>query len=331
MNYDKPFLTYEELLDNLKKEKNLYIGNENLALEFLSSISYYDLINGYQEFFTTNSKYDENINFIFLVRFYYFDKNVQTTLFKYSVYVENTFKTRLAYCLSENYGVEVKNYLDVNNFIKTGYSPSRENKLKNLLSKIEEISKNTTDNPTIHYRLNHNHIPAWILLKNITFNDSIDLFNFLKKDDKLKIINTYFNNNNISDDDKIRIFKSAITIIRKFRNRIAHNLKPISFRSSESLLHKILINIIEPGLIVKKDLKNNIGVNDMYSMILSNILLLGNSYNKLLLLGELNAALSNEKDISQKYIEVANLPNNILERFEKAFNNIRNKKLNLHN
>ena len=49
--YDKPFKTYKEQIEILKNKYKLNIKNENFALELLSTISYYDLINGSKESF----------------------------------------------------------------------------------------------------------------------------------------------------------------------------------------------------------------------------------------------------------------------------------------
>lgn len=325
MDYDKPFHTYEQLLEKLEKDHRLKINNKKSSLEFLKTISYYDLKNGYQEFFMSENIFNKEIDFDFLSRFYFFDKSFQTILFKYSVFVENIFKTRLAYFLSQKMGVDIKEYLDIKNYIDPTYSRVRKNKLKKLLIKLENVAKNIDDNPTKYYRERHNHIPAWILLRNTKFNDTVDLFSYLKRDDKIEIVNTYFNTELLTAEEKIRLFKNMITIVRKFRNKIAHNLKPITFRSTEKLLHRDFVKISENGLIVKNDIKRNIGINDLYSMILSEIVLLNQDYIKLFLMQELTFILSSAKDLSEKYIEVANLPSNILERFQKVSKNISDK------
>ena len=47
----------------------------------------------------------------YLYMFYLFDKNFQNIVFKYSLFVENFFKTKLAYVLAESFGVDTKDYL----------------------------------------------------------------------------------------------------------------------------------------------------------------------------------------------------------------------------
>ena len=111
--YDKPFKTYKEQIEILKNKYKLNIKNENFALELLSTISYYDLINGSKESFLRKIlKFEENTDIIDLFLFKILDKNIQNTLFKYSVYVENIFKTKMAYLISRKYGISIEQYLN---------------------------------------------------------------------------------------------------------------------------------------------------------------------------------------------------------------------------
>ena len=50
------FKTYAEQIKILKNKYKLNIKNEDIALELLSTISYYDLINGYKESFFEKSE-----------------------------------------------------------------------------------------------------------------------------------------------------------------------------------------------------------------------------------------------------------------------------------
>lgn len=47
---------------------------------------------------------------------------------------------------------------------------------------------------TKHYKENHNHIPPWILFKNISFGDAINLFCVLNRQEKEPITDILFEN-----------------------------------------------------------------------------------------------------------------------------------------
>lgn len=224
MEYDKPFLSYEEQLEKLKNTYNLKSYNHETDIMLLKTISYYDLVNGYKDCFMENNKFIEDVTLADIFLFNNTDKRFQNVLFLYSVYVENIFKTKMAHLISQTRGVEFSQYLDISKYHSP--NPKRNKKLEDTIKNIITAHNHSQDNPTKYYRNNHNHIPPWILFKNVKFTTIIDLFSFLKKDEKLAIISEYdyFSTNKLSDDKKIELFKNMITIVRKFRNKIAHNL-----------------------------------------------------------------------------------------------------------
>lgn len=322
MNYDKPFLTYDEQIKKLKTVYKLNTSvNSRLEKTFLESISYYDLINGYKDSFMDKGNFKENISMSSLFYFKIFDRNFQNILFKYSVYAENSFKTKLAYILSEEYGEDIDSYLNFNNFQIDMRKIKKFKRFKNTIKNIRDTTFRSNVNPTKHYREKHNHIPAWILFKNVKFNDCINLFEFLKKDLKLKIIKRFYFNDNFSDDDYIRLFKSFISIIRKFRNKIAHNSKVITYRVEPKYeLNQVKAFYLNPySLIRPGDIRKKSGRNDLFSMILSLTIILDNPILVNMLLLEIKTILTVssenlEMDIINEYIKITNLPIDLVER-----------------
>ncbi|MCT3124669.1 hypothetical protein [Lactococcus lactis] len=58
-NKDKVFLTYKQQI-KLMRRKRVLISDEKYAREVLSSISYYNIINGYKDIFETYRDEDDN-------------------------------------------------------------------------------------------------------------------------------------------------------------------------------------------------------------------------------------------------------------------------------
>ncbi len=150
MDWDKPFKTFDQQIEYLSEEYKLIINDKESAKILLSSISYYDLINGYKECFMVNDKYDGKTSIEDLYYFLTFDRNIQSLLFKYSVYVENRFKTILAYVLSEHFDVDVDFYLDINNFQQNKGAIKKYIKLINSVNMT--LNSTYLDNPTKHYK-----------------------------------------------------------------------------------------------------------------------------------------------------------------------------------
>lgn len=333
-NYSKPFKTYEEQLKILKNRYKLNILDDKFALKLLKTVSYYDLINGSKEcFFKENEEiFEEGVDINHLFSFKILDRNIQNILFKYSVYVENTFKTNLAYTLAKNYGIGIEKYLDENNF-KIFSNSDRMDKRNKTLEIIKE-AQFLENNPTFHYKKNHNHIPPWILFKNVNFTDSIDLFTFFKRKDKLEIVKEYFEQDiqNNEADEMIELLKTTISIVRKFRNKIAHNAKVITYKTENRITLRNLIPNIPSNFIYRTDYRNNIGINDLFAMISSLILLLNNDVLALHLSQELRVVFDTTNTLNalliEKYKKVTNLPNDIEKRLDKLIMEF-NKRLDI--
>lgn len=320
MEYDKPFKTYQEQIDILKNRYGLIIEDDNFAEAALKSLTYYDLINGYKDCFMKNEQFIEGITIDFIYLFSLVDKGIQSILFKYSTIVENSFKTKLAYVLAENLGVHQDDYLNECKFYK-----SYNNKLffadfKRHCSEIYSGGK-PIPQPTKHYVQKHNHIPPWILLKNVSFGNSINLIRLLKAPEQQKLIQMLLPNADILYNNKVEFIISALNIVREYRNKIAHNLKFITFKPARNKLSPaITTKVISKNLLRWKDInKNKIAVCDIYAYILALDLLLGDDYIRSCFCKELSGLFaatikSTEKPfqtIGMYYCKITGIPENI--------------------
>ena len=317
--YEKPFKTYEEQIEKLKKEYKLNITDDDTAKSFLSTISYYDLINGYKECFMTNNEFHKGISIEYLFAFCVYDKNFQNILLKYSIYVENIFKTKLAYTIGKYFGVNEKEYLKKENY---EVSFEKNKKFKEVSRNIKNVLKHPkTDDLTKYYRDHHNHIPPWILLKNVYFNDAIDLYSFLPKKMKEEIVKEYYEHEDFKKSENLELFISMITIVRKFRNKIAHNAKVITYKcTGNAEIHlknykKIAIN----NFLTDMDIKYGKGKRDLFSMILSLIILLNNPNLIVSLIQELKFILESSPQLSDTYVKISNLPPKLEKRLEYLY------------
>lgn len=328
MNYDKPFLTYDEQITcKLINEYNLKVSDSDFAKNALISMSYYELVNGYQECFFENGTFKDDISIEYLYEFHRFNSSIQNILFKYSVYVETKFKAALAYVISEKFGVYQEDYLDIANFNNRHNYNKLEKTLRDIKSVYNNRNSDYIDQPTKHYKNNKNHIPAWILFKNVKFNTSINLYTFLMPSEKEKVCNLTVPSENITIADRKELLKKTLTITRKFRNTIAHNLKFVSYHTDEEL-PTYLLELFRGSLILEGD--SDIGRNDIYSMIISLIVLLNDPFLIMDMIRELTIHIrtfSKESSVYEHYSSITNLPENLLDRlttFKDAYLNTSN-------
>lgn len=226
-----------------------------------------------------NGKYYEYVSIELLYSFYLFDTKFQNIIFRQSMFIENMFKTRFAQIIGKNFGVHQEDYLNRKHY----YSYAKENKNVNfntLKAKIEDIynSRNYIPQPTYHYVKNHNHIPPWILFKNISFGNIINLYQLLKSEEKSETTNVVILNDQIDYAQKVDFLTNSLNIIRDYRNKIAHNLKFVTHKSSNFVSPKILHTLSSSVLYSNRDIENKIGGNDIYALILSIVVLLDNPF-----------------------------------------------------
>ena len=319
--YDKPFKTYDEQIEHLKSIYKLEIKNNKFAKYALSTFSYYDLINGYKELFMVNDEFREGTTIEYLMYFYLYDKEFQNLIFRYSLFIENSFKTKLAYILSEDFGVEQKDYLANKN-----YNYSYKNKIflhevkKDILKHCSTLDNDGNrvyfQQPSKHYALHHNHIPAWILFKNITFADAISLYKLLKKEQKQKMSDAMLSYN-IPINDKTAFLIPALDLIRNYRNVIAHNLKFVTYTCPK---YGLPFNITKKIINDETVLNGHKKLYDLYACIIAIYVMIDNpfmqamffndiakirNFNKLQIMGTKNMF----DKISDDYLEIINVKN----------------------
>lgn len=290
--YDKPFKTYEEQIQ-LLRTRNLNISNPEFAIHALDTISYYDLINRYQKHFIPDGEYFiKGTTIEQLYSLSMFDRSIQAFILKYSMFIENLFKTKLAYTLSKDFGVDMSVYLAKSKYKESYQNP---NNVLTFNAVLLECIKTRDDNkiasnPTLYYREHHNHIPPWILLKNLSFSNSINLFKLLKNTQRDNVVNALFPDQaerSIPPNDKTNFIICALEAIRVFRNAAAHNLDFTALRTDETrkIPSSTLSKCFPGGILIKKEKKRirkneKVYLKGVYGVMLSMMVLLKTDYLK---------------------------------------------------
>lgn len=321
ITYDKPYKTYEERIDHLINDYNLVIRDRDFAKYALKTISYYDLINGYKDIFMTDDKYDGKTTIEFLYQFYLYDKEFQNLLFTKIILIENYFKNVLSNQLSADFGVHQDAYLNRANFNRV--SPSGD--VAQILGKIRNAyTRQSPDQPTKYYLENHNHIPPWILFKNVSFSLSINLFAALKTPQKIGVTEAMLPYAAATLPQRIDLLTSGLNLIRHFRNATAHNLKFVTYKGEtpETLSRSVLKELLPTTIITNKMVENGYKPNDLFAAILFIYLLLGPRL-QLQFCAELSSVGKsmdgNIEELSKKYWEITGLPQDFEQKLNVLF------------
>lgn len=244
IQYDKPFMTYDELIVKMES-KGILVINKDFAKDVLSTCSYYNLINRYQHVFkhkTIQERFREGTTFEEIYTVYTLDTALASILLKYILYIERSLKSKLSYVIAERYGVndqdEINGLMVANSYLKrTNYSNSH-NFRDTILRAIKEVldySRNTehiNSNRKIyissslrHYATNHNHVPPWILVTSLSFGLATKWYSILRAADKTRIVNSFIRNPQLTEEDKKEYLKTSIDLMRCYRNTLAHGGK----------------------------------------------------------------------------------------------------------
>lgn len=293
MDFDKPFRTFEELAVLLRDEHGLAIGNIEETVQVLRFIPYYDLVNGYKDVLMDGERFRYPFNITDLLLFHSFDRNFQSSLMSFSTTVEDYFKNVLAYVIAKNFSVSEEKYLDERHYSRKHSHTGNNITRHDVLDRLRKICVQSMDDPTLYYRNHHNHIPPWILLKNASFSLATNLLVILPSAQKQEVVDIMLPGSK-PWDLRYTVLLYSLTMIRKCRNIIAHNLKFSAFDSSKymnSLNKQVLRSFISPNLLSTLEIRRGKYLTGIYGYIVLSLSLMPNGIFKAGLINRLAQAL----------------------------------------
>lgn len=321
------------------KSRNIAVPNQQYAIDMLSSYSYSALINGCKDAFLVSENEDTYIdgtNFNDLVDLYFFDNDLNNIILKYTIYIENTLKTRLSYLVAKNYGV----YTDTSDircsnpndylYIKN-YSNST-NKRSSTLGYIKTISQAHPNLMMKHYMRKKNHIPPWIIVTSIPYGTAIDWYSILKNEDKCAICNQFIKNTALSQDERKEFFIKALEILHKYRNTIAHGSQTryVAHDSGiPQLPKKQTLSLFGKGL-TEQEYNSGIGQNDLLAVFSVILTLLGDEKIEYNFIGDIDWLLGihfNSHYCTRHLNSIYHFPEDIRNRLTLVWENKRGAKI----
>lgn len=338
-NLDKPFKTYDEQLQ-LLESRNVKVEDRNSAIQFLKEFSYYTIVNGYKDTFLAVSGtecFQPGTKFNELLTLHLIDLSLNSVVMKYALILENSLKTRVSYIVAEKFGVELSvvqpgniplsGYLAPLNYSSSGrhrqIARSFIKRTNSLISKRINKPESCRSEALKHYILSHNHIPPWILMTELTLNDAINWYVILKSPEKT-IVNKEFlqeipNSNTLDYDEKTEFLSQAFTLIRKFRNKIAHNHKTFQAKPNIYLPKKSYL-VLAQGTVSEEDYNRDFGKSDLYAVLNCCVLLFGTKYLANSLIADLRTALDPYEGytiLGRTITSIFGLPDDIIIRLQQ--------------
>lgn len=326
INFDKPFKTYEELID-IMKSRHIDIPDKEFAIAVLQNYSYYGIVNGYKNTFLQLPESDSFIpgtSFNELYTLHLIDTGLNNIIFKYILFLEKALKSRISYLIAEKYGVYTNpsDYycLGENDYLyKKNYTNSNRKRANVLRSLKERISMDTKSPIIQHYLNSKNHIPPWILTTNISYGLTIEWYNILSSDDKQTICDSFITPGLLSSEQTKEFVRKAFELTKEYRNKIAHGNRTFSMISLPQL-PKTQTLTLTFNAISETEYNSRMGQNDTYAVLIVLIVMLSDKYLISNLRSELSNMLSPYLTIlfnQQSVLDILGFPSNLFERLDK--------------
>lgn len=267
----KIFLTYDQQIEKLTKEKNLRVDDVAYAKEILKQTSYYSLIGGYKDIFKnpTTKKYRDGTRLEDIVALYYFDEALRQLFLRYLIRVENEMKSQISYYFTEKNGADQKEYLSTENYNYVGMKNQRD------IGKLIKILEGYVMKPTEYHYINHarekyGNVPLWVLMNALTFGNISKMYMLLPQDLQIKISKNY---SFINEKQMV----SILSVLVKFRNVCAHGERLFTYKTADSIPD---MPIHEKMQIAQKGSHYMNGKNDLFAVIICLKYMLNKSWFK---------------------------------------------------
>ncbi|MDD4112894.1 MAG: Abi family protein [Herbinix sp.] len=225
----KPFLTYDQQIDKLEKEKGLIIIDKDSALKLLKEHSYFALISGYkQPFKDGDGTYKKNTKIEDILILYNFDDQLRSIILRYILMVEKHIKSLIAYSFCEVYGEKQNCYLDTTNY---NYIPLNQLGINELVNKLSSIVNDPGDCKYIYYqKRKYGNIPLWVMMKALTLGAVSKMYSYLPQTIQCKVSKEF---DFVNESELLRM----LDLLSRIRNVCAHNERLYDYKYNKGAIN----------------------------------------------------------------------------------------------
>lgn len=331
--FDKPFKDYSSMVA-LLQSRGLIIQDPDFAIQMMSNLSYYNLINKSKNSFLTCSGTDNYLpgtTFEQLYTLHSIDTSLENIVLKYILYAEGALKSNLSYRISQRYGVFTdlhdSNNQNPDDYLYRGNYSRRSPKRIGTLSDMKALmisprSFQHQSSSLRHYLEHHNHVPAWILTTSLTLGSVILWYDILVPDDKRYVCNSIIKDSGpMLLEEKLAYFKTVYSLLREYRNLIAHGNKTLASVGTIQLANPQVVQLSN-GLLTSEEYSSNASSRSgLHAVLVALFTLMNDRYTKASLVKDLNYVFSAYTGIliqGKTIPEIFGLPTDILSRFMDA-------------
>lgn len=261
LNPDRPFKSISEQITLLKK-RNLVITDEEFVASVLNSVGYYSLINGYKsEIMFGNNSFLPGTTFEDIHQLYLYDTEVCATLLRYVLVVEQALKTRLSYFVGRDIGVFPSDYAD-----PTRYSGVYSD-ISYITGAIRKRVAKPRDPSVKHYKNTKNHLPPWVIVHDLTFNEIVSWYKILPSTLKIEVCDAFVGYTGFREAQRKELLLASIKMLVQFRNFISHGRRAFGDHFTVQLPNSIL-KLLSDSTLTKVEYNKGIGQKGLFAIML---------------------------------------------------------------
>jgi abortive infection bacteriophage resistance protein len=158
------------------------------AITILQRENYYNLINGYKEFFldedATTERFKPGTSFSDIYDLFLLDRGLRHAFFKWILNAESTLKTVISHLASKWYRDRPEFYLQPEAYID---NPKKEKAVQKCVQQLSELRNSNADSIK-HYRSAYNAVPFWVLVNKMTLGTLSHFYSLLKSGQLQEVI-----------------------------------------------------------------------------------------------------------------------------------------------
>lgn len=248
---DKPFKTYTQLVEKLKKEKKLTVPDEARVIELLKKHSYFSLVSGYKRLFKQkNGEYRPGTTIEDLLALFEFDNRLRDIFFHDISMIEKHIKSLLSHAFVEKYGDDQEMYLTPSNYAYMSRSSKdtyfRCGEVARLIRAFREIVTPPFSHRYIeHQWTKHNNIPLWVAIKAVTLGTTSKMYSLCTQDVQAAVSLEF-------SGVRERQLVSMLDFLTQVRNVCAHNERLYDFTNKKRAIQAMPLHM---QLKISKDKK----------------------------------------------------------------------------
>ena len=243
MANDKSFLTYNQQMKKLRKDKRIDCNGTPHKISLVRS-GYFNMINGYKMPFTCgtdahgNHIYFPNTTLSQINSLKKFDESLRLFLLKYITQVEEEVRTLTGYKFDQ-YNENGKIPWYETNAYSTNVT--LQSKMNTISSAYSELSKSKSE----YVQKNHEQIPTWIMIKVVNFSTFIDVLQNSKTNVTHAICKLYsmYDDNNLPN---VKLLIGSLHWLRRVRNSCAHNERVFCIHQTQARNNSASGRILDP-------------------------------------------------------------------------------------